>query len=270
MLIHANTVCLIDCGQEKHTNIKHFISEASNHYLVIISSNRMFVRVNRKQYYMQPFTFMIVPFYTGELTLELRNITTYRYLHLYCTEEYLQKFSEHHVSFLEVYTLAQPLIFEELWKLLQQYIYPSKIHHTLETAQYALHLLLSLFMEGSDGTISRAIEVPHYHKLTSLRRKIYHSPAQHWNIQDICDNLGISKPYFHKLYLLAFGTTCTQDVIASRIAYAKKLLETTDNTVTVIAQQCGFETDIYFMRQFKRHIGITPTTYRRICGQIKN
>lgn len=267
MLIHANTVSLIDCGQEKYAGIKHFISEESQHYLMIISSNRMLLRVNKKQYYMSPFTFMIIPFYTRELALETRSLITYRYLHLYCTEEYLQKFSEHHVSFWKVYTLAQPLVFEEIWKLLQQVIQPAKLCHTQETGQYALHLLLCLFMESSDGTISRASEIPHYHKLTILRRKIYRFPAQNWSIQDICDNLGISKPYFHRLYLLAFGTTCTQDVIASRIAHAKKLLATTDDTVYVIALQCGFDTDVYFMRQFKRHVGMTPTTYRRICGQ---
>ncbi|MDE7093289.1 MAG: AraC family transcriptional regulator [Oscillospiraceae bacterium] len=266
MLIHADSVDLIDCGQEK-TVKKRFISEELNHYLIILSNSRMLVRLNKKQYYMPPFTFMIVPFQTKELFLQLRNITIYRYLHLHCTEEYLQKFSKHHLNFSEVYTLAQPLVFEELWKLLQESIYSSKICHATETGQYTLHLLLCLLMEGSNGTVTPASEVPHYNKLTFLRSRIYRFPAQNWSIQEICDNLGISKPYFHKIYLLAFGTTCTQDVITSRIACAKKLLTTTNHTITVISQKCGFETDVYFMRQFKRRVGMTPTTYRHVCEQ---
>lgn len=267
MRINANTVCLIECGQEKRAGKRYFISREPQHYLFVVSYSRMLLRVNQKQYHMQPFTFIVIPFETPELILETKNITAYRYLHISCTEEYLQKFSEHNLSFSEMHTLAQPLAAEEIWKLLQQSVYSSKIHHAPETGQYALHLLLYLFMEGSDGTVTRASEVPYYNKLTALRRKIYSSPAQSWYIQDICNYLGISRPYFHKIYLSAFGTTCTQDVIASRIACAKKLLETTDHAVSIISQQCGFDTDVYFMRQFKRHVGMTPTMYRRIYGQ---
>ena len=79
--------------------------------------------------------------------------------------------------------------------------------------------------------------------------------------------MGISRPYFHKIYLAAFGTTCTQDVIQSRIACSKRLLETTEDPIAVVSQQSGFETDVYFMRQFKRHVGMTPTAYRRIYRQ---
>jgi AraC-like DNA-binding protein len=125
-------------------------------------------------------------------------------------------------------------------------------------------LLLCLLFEGTDGAATKAVEVPHYNKLTQLRHDIYQYPAESWFIQDICDNLGISRPYFHKLYVAAFGTTCTQDVIASRISYSKELLEETEESISFISQQCGFESDVYFMRKFKQHVGMTPTAYRRI------
>ena len=44
---------------------------------------------------------------------------------------------------------------------------------------------------------------------------------------------------------------------------AKRLLVETNNSVSLIAEKCGYENDSYFMRQFKSHIGITPSEYRK-------
>ena len=83
----------------------------------------------------------------------------------------------------------------------------------------------------------------------------------------MAEELGISRTYFHKLYVMAFGTTCLQDVVASRIAFAKMLLEITDHPISDIAQKCGFDNEVYFMRLFRRRVGITPTAYRRVVRQ---
>jgi len=102
-------------------------------------------------------------------------------------------------------------------------------------------------------------------QLAALRAEIYQHPEEDWSIQEICERLCISRPYFHRIYQAAFDVTCTQDVIDSRILRAKQLLETTEEPIADISALCGFETDVYFMRQFKRHVGMTPTVYRRMC-----
>ena len=73
----------------------------------------------------------------------------------------------------------------------------------------------------------------------------------------------IGKTYFHRIYLAYFGTTYIQDVINSKLEIAKKMLVETSWSVSAIAEKCGYESDSYFMRQFKKHTGITPTEYRR-------
>ena len=41
------------------------------------------------------------------------------------------------------------------------------------------------------------------------------------------------------------------------------MLRNTENSVAQIAELCGYDSESYFMRQFKLHKGCTPTEYRR-------
>lgn len=127
----------------------------------------------------------------------------------------------------------------------------------------AVHMLLLAIGEQAGETASRTSDAPHYRELSALRNSIYADPVREWSIDEICKRLNISSTYFHRIYFAAFGTTFRQDVISSRIALAEKLLVNTGMTVGSIAEQCGYDNDSYFMRQFKQHRGYTPSEFRR-------
>jgi len=262
-MILTKEISLLDCGQQTNNGCREFSARKDKNYLLLMSGIRTVIKIQEKQYYMQPFTFLLYPMEEEIFKIDSPDTTFYRYMQLRMSEDYFKKLQEAGMTLYEVHTLAQPLAVEEIWKILLPFMEKENLC-SLEMGEHALKLLMCLLLEASDGSVSRAAEVPHYDKLTALRHKIYAHPADSWYIQDICDELGISRPYFHKLYLAAFGTTCTQDVISSRIAYSKKLLSTTDKPIAAVSQQCGFETDVYFMRQFKRHVGMTPTAFRRV------
>lgn len=265
-MITTPDIRLTAFGEQGQAGVQHLQADAEGQHLLIMSGVRSILRINDRQYYMQPFTFLMHAAENGSITVESQGTTAYRYMMLTFSDAYLEKFRSLGLTMRETHTLAQPLAVEEIWKLLVLAIEGRQTRNN-DLGIHALELLICLLLEASDGTVTRAAEVPHYDKLTALRHKIYQHPEESWFIQDICDELGISRPYFHKIYLSAFGTTCTQDVIASRIAYSKHLLETTDDAIATVSQLSGFETDVYFMRQFKRHVGMTPTAYRRINRQ---
>ena len=110
------------------------------------------------------------------------------------------------------------------------------------------------------------VDVPRYSELKAVREAIYDDPVNRWSADVISEDMGISRPYFHRLYHEAFGVTCRQDIIESRLIYAAELLRTTDMSVSEVAEKCGYDSDAYFMRQFKQHKGCTPTEYRRISS----
>lgn len=130
--------------------------------------------------------------------------------------------------------------------------------------EYALRLI---FIDISEQIrlkkSSELPDIPHYRELCALREKIFSDPVNRWNIDEICSDMNISRTYFHRIYFSAFGVTCMQDVIDSRLAFADDLLLNTDLSVSSIAEMCGYDSDSYFMRQFKKRRGCTPSEYRR-------
>lgn len=117
---------------------------------------------------------------------------------------------------------------------------------------------------AEEGKVSEPVrEIPRYEQLKLLRETVYDDPLRSWSVEEICGDMRISSTYFHRIYRQAFGVTLRQDVIESRLLKAAELLETTDLPISAIAEQCGYDSDAYFMRQFRLHRGCTPTEYRR-------
>lgn len=95
-----------------------------------------------------------------------------------------------------------------------------------------------------------------------LRNQIYGQPQNKWNIDDMSQMMLLSRAYFQRLYKKEFGVSVMTDVINARMNLAKRLLVTDGRNIAEIAAACGYESEIYFMQQFKKIIGITPTQYR--------
>lgn len=87
--------------------------------------------------------------------------------------------------------------------------------------------------------------------------------ARQITLEEICGMLHVSKSeccrcFRQKLRMTPFAYIMTYRVNEA----AQRLAESTDS-VTEIAQQCGFGSDSYFCKQFRRYMGCTPLEYRR-------
>jgi len=253
---------LIQHGQQTTSGqLRLYRDLKTEELLLFFVQKQGIVNVNGKTYTLPPYSFLLLPFEDHHFIAQ--HSVPLQWLHLRVPLEMLRNIG---LKIGKPHAIAQPLAVKEVWRILVSCEVSSEPLRRMTQAN-AIALLLCLLRKETSVGAEKAMQVPHYDKLEALRREIYLNPARDWYIQDICDQLCISRPYFHKIYLAAFGTTCTQDVIESRIAYAKEMLANTDDAVFDISQKCGFETDVYFMRQFKRHTGMTPTAYRRICRQ---
>ena len=104
---------------------------------------------------------------------------------------------------------------------------------------------------------------PHYENICALRAKIYNIPNFGWTVENMAHSMILSESYFQHLYKQIFGISPLGDVICARIDRAQYLLSSTDYKLNRIAAECGYKSDIHFMRQFKKEIGITPSEYRK-------
>lgn len=80
----------------------------------------------------------------------------------------------------------------------------------------------------------------------------------------LSQKLGISEVYLRKLFTTHYGISPKQYIIDMRIQKAKQLLENSAQTITNIAEECGFTSVYYFCRIFKQKTGITPTEYAKL------
>ncbi|MCR5306155.1 MAG: AraC family transcriptional regulator [Oscillospiraceae bacterium] len=95
-----------------------------------------------------------------------------------------------------------------------------------------------------------------------IRNKIQREPYLEWSVDWASHETNMSRSAFQHQYRVQFGVTFIQDLIASRIAYAKMLLHTTNMTVQDVALQCGYHNYEHFARQFKANCGTSPGAFR--------
>lgn len=125
-----------------------------------------------------------------------------------------------------------------------------------------LYSLAALVREAPD----RRREKRYFREMQELRVEIYNTPENRWDVPRMAGHLHLSESYFQHLYREFFGVSCFRDVIEARMERARFLLSTTDMTVGMLAEVCGYESELHFMRQFRQKTGMTPTEYRRFAS----
>lgn len=99
-------------------------------------------------------------------------------------------------------------------------------------------------------------------QLKNLRKDILLHPERPWTVAMMSDSMSISPAHLQLLYREAFGISCMNDVIRSRIKLAQdKLLYSTD-TISSVGEQCGYRNTEHFCRQFRKFTGLSPRQYR--------
>jgi AraC-like DNA-binding protein len=91
--------------------------------------------------------------------------------------------------------------------------------------------------------------------------------AQHLNsslpVKELADHACMSEPTFYRIFKQTFGLTPVEYINQQRIALACKLLRTTNHSLMDISFECGFNSLSYFMKLFRREVGIPPVQYRK-------
>jgi transcriptional regulator GlxA family with amidase domain len=91
--------------------------------------------------------------------------------------------------------------------------------------------------------------------------------------EDLCvavlaERAGMSERHFTRLFSEATGFTPAAYVEAVRVEAARRLLESTAQTVHAVARACGFASAETLHRSFKRLVRVTPGEYReRFSGR---
>jgi len=83
-------------------------------------------------------------------------------------------------------------------------------------------------------------------------------------LSDLCATLKISTRYASLMFREHLGVSFRKLLVKYRVQHAKKLLETSDAPLYLIAEQCGFKNYQRLTEAFKRLEGLPPGRYRKI------
>ena len=82
------------------------------------------------------------------------------------------------------------------------------------------------------------------------------------SVQDLCRSIGITQPYLYRIFKQEAGCSPKQYILGCKLDRAKKLLVTTDLSVSRIADSVGFSNVLDFSKFFSKQTGFSPTAYR--------
>ena len=89
-------------------------------------------------------------------------------------------------------------------------------------------------------------------------------------IQDLSSLVNMNEQYFCRFFKKAIGKPPIDYINDYRLNKVIHLLENTEQAVTDISLDCGFNNMGNFQRLFKRKTGTTPLQYRKNCQQKKS
>lgn len=87
------------------------------------------------------------------------------------------------------------------------------------------------------------------------------------HIDELADRLSMSRSTFTRHFRKATGMSVNQWLIEARLQHARDLLESTELTITDIAHQSGFNSDIAFRQHFVKKHKVAPNQWRKRFGE---
>lgn len=128
--------------------------------------------------------------------------------------------------------------------------------HQLVISTLGLQLLALLCRSSSLATGTNARLVDRARMILMERCGIAQS------VEILAAELGVSYPYFRRLFREQTGMSAKQYQMTVRIQRARDFLSNTDKSVKEISGLLGFHSAFHFSSQFKQATGHSPTEYR--------
>ena len=103
---------------------------------------------------------------------------------------------------------------------------------------------------------------PKYQKVDEVAHYIVEHCTERISLDDLAGRFYINKFYLSRIFKEVTSFTINDYLNVNRIKKAHRLLLETDDSITSIAEQLGYENITYFERVFKKYRNMTPLKYR--------
>ena len=122
-----------------------------------------------------------------------------------------------------------------------------------------IFILISRNLIGAnraDNSLENEVELAMHYFRENYRSEV--------NVEDYALSRGMSASNFYRVFKQISGSTPLQFILKLRLSNAQNLLENSNLTIAEIASAVGYENPLYFSRLFHKHIGVSPSEYRKM------
>ncbi|WP_260261431.1 helix-turn-helix transcriptional regulator [Vibrio intestinalis] len=88
------------------------------------------------------------------------------------------------------------------------------------------------------------------------------SPEKNWTINSLSRQLATNDCYLKRAFKQELGVGVAKWIQNYRMEIAQKNLKTTQMSITEIALSLGYQSNSYFTKVFRQHLGVTPAQFR--------
>lgn len=124
-----------------------------------------------------------------------------------------------------------------------------------------LEILSDIIKESSERVASDDNQNPYSYSEYAVRYINNHF-SEKIRIQDLANQIGISRSYLVNLMKRETGMSPQRYLLVTRMRRAIELLTRTNDSIRNIAAECGYDDPMAFSKVFKSKIGINPSNYR--------
>jgi AraC family transcriptional regulator len=115
----------------------------------------------------------------------------------------------------------------------------------------------------------RAADRPAAAWLARAREILHESPAD-VTLSSLAAAVGLHPVYVARAFRARYGCAVGEYARWLRVERAARELAAGTRSLATIAARAGFADQSHFSRVFRRHVGLSPAAYRRLCGATRH
>ena len=100
-------------------------------------------------------------------------------------------------------------------------------------------------------------------KILRVMSKLRETPQADWPVGEMARLAGMSSGYFSEQFRQRTGSPPQTFLIRLRLQLACRILEQEQESIERTASRVGYEDAYYFSRLFRKHLGVSPSRFRR-------
>ncbi len=146
-----------------------------------------------------------------------------------------------------------------LLDLLYSEIHSDKPYKELYESLFKTIALMVIKLSDSTRSIERKQEIA-----IAFKQLVHLHFNKHKTVDFYADQLKVSINYLNRCVSAVYQKSSKQLILEIAIIHSQLLLLETNKSIATIAYELDFVDPSYFARLFKKHVGITPSEYRKI------